>query len=169
MRKPKKPDVKGLKQSAPGQMNQDHLNPIPKSVLSGWRKKMDQISINRPQKFKKYFAVYGVVQGVHFRQTFVRKAIELNLIAAAKNDREDFDKVFCYLEGPIKIIENYLKSLVNADQINSQGASIRKVEYINDDGPIPELSFFDIHSENINNYSWDPTVQILLHLDKTLY
>ncbi len=106
-----------------------------------------------------YFKVTGRVQGVMFRQTFIRGAQARGLKAAASNLSDG--SVSCFVSGPTDMIDDIMVKLLSGEPINSWGALVDKVIPV----PDPEGMSFEKHqvtSNNVGSFNWSQDVEMYL-------
>ncbi len=106
-----------------------------------------------------YFKVTGKVQGVMFRQTFIRGALTRGLKAAASNLSDG--SVSCFVSGPTDMINDIIAKLLSGDPINSWGALVDKMIDI----PGPEGIQFEKHqvtTSNVGAFNWSQDVEMYL-------
>ncbi len=106
-----------------------------------------------------YFRVLGRVQGVMFRQTFIRAAQKRGLTGAATNLPDG--SVSCYLSGSEEQINEILDGLRSGREINSWGARVEQLI------PLPPGKglAFDKHqvtTANVDAFNWSPDVKMHL-------
>lgn len=93
------------------------------------------------------FKVFGNVQGVMFRKSFVSAVHKLGFAAGATNDSLSRDTVLCTIKGQaddLEDIETILQRLLKLNQINDWGAKV--VELTKVDHEIEFLDH-DCHTE----------------------
>lgn len=162
-----KPDIKGIVHKNETSLN--HKIPeeiIPKNKLGNWKSSMQKIKEQSQifSPYELYFEAYGVVQGVHFRQTIVRSCKLKNITAGVSNDKTNPNKVSCFFSGNKQAIDEFYKLIISTHPLNSRGADIEKTQNLN----LPEssnslfLESFDIHTKNIDSYFWDSKVEIYI-------
>jgi acylphosphatase len=105
------------------------------------------------------FHVYGKVQGVMFRQTFIRGCLKRELRAGATNNRERADKVTCTVEGDEKVIQELIEKLTNGKPINSWGALVEDFEESVEPFPIEE---HQVTTDNLDSFKWSRDVVFYL-------
>ena len=106
-----------------------------------------------------FFLVEGRVQGVMFRQTFIRAAAQRGLAAGASNlpDR----RVSCYLAGEEAEMEAVLAGLRSHKPINSWGALITELTIVPPKEGI-SLQNHQVTTENVDRFNWNPNVEMYL-------
>jgi acylphosphatase len=106
-----------------------------------------------------YFRVEGRVQGVMFRQTFIRAAQKRGLTGAATNLPDG--SVSCFLSGVEEKIEELLAGLQSGREINSWGAQVARLISLE---PANGLAFdkHQVTTENVDSYNWSPDVEMYL-------
>jgi|GEM_PF-5188391 len=75
-------------------------------------------------EYHKEFSVFGKVQGVYFRKSFLFACHRRELSGAVTNDHKDPSLVHCSLKGNQKVIQKFLFDLENISPLNSLGANI---------------------------------------------
>ena len=106
-----------------------------------------------------HFRVEGQVQGVMFRQTFIRAAQKRNLKGAATNMPDG--SVCCYLSGPEVKINEIVEGLKSGQAINSWDAAVDRLTLLAED----QAMAFERHqvtTENVDSFSWSPNVEMYL-------
>ena len=77
------------------------------------------------------FKVYGKVQGVMFRQTFIRGLLKRKLSGGATNLKDDKKTVDITIEAVTESeILSLIKKLLSLRVINSWGATVQKIQKI---------------------------------------
>jgi acylphosphatase len=106
-----------------------------------------------------HFRVEGKVQGVMFRQTFIRAAQKRNLKGAATNMPDG--SVHCILSGPEDKINEIVEGLQSGKAINSWDASVDVLALLSAD---QSLAFeqHQVTTENVDSFSWSPNVEMYL-------
>jgi acylphosphatase len=108
---------------------------------------------------QRYFRVEGKVQGVMFRQTFIRAAQKRGLTGAATNLPDG--SVSCFLSGSEAEIKELLNGLQSGQEINSWGAKVEQLIVLT-----PESGqAFDkqqVTTANVDSYNWSPDVEMYL-------
>ena len=107
----------------------------------------------------KYFDVYGKVQNVMFRQTFIRGALKRNLSGGATNDPLNQGRVLCMLEGGEKEVEDYIHFLEEKKVINSWGAKVEKIAPSEETKPIEN---YEVTTRNVDHFNWSPNVEMYI-------
>lgn len=77
-----------------------------------------------------YGIVYGKVQGVFFRQTFIIAAAKRNLVGGATNDKKDDTKVSFTICGSEEDCSKLIGLLKSGNQLNSIGAKVSRLEIL---------------------------------------
>lgn len=106
-----------------------------------------------------FFKVAGKVQGVMFRQIFIRGCHNRGLKAAASNLKDG--TVSCYVQGPADTIDDLIIKLLSGEPINSWDARIDKII------PLPEAEGipFEQHqvtTSNVDSFNWSSGVEMYL-------
>ena len=107
----------------------------------------------------KYFDVYGKVQNVMFRQTFIRGALKRSLSGGATNDPLNQGRVLCMLEGGEKEVEDYIHFLEEKKVINSWGAKVEKIVPSEETKPIEN---YEVTTRNVDHFNWSPNVEMYI-------
>jgi acylphosphatase len=106
-----------------------------------------------------YFKVTGKVQGVMFRQTFIRGAQARGLKAAASN--LDDGSVSCFLSGPAEMIDDIIVKLLSGEPINSWGALVDRMTPISDPEGIP-FERHQVTTSNADSFNWSQGIEMYL-------
>lgn len=105
---------------------------------------------------QKSFKVYGQVQGVMFRQTFIRGLIKRGLQGGATNQKDNDKTVHITIEADSEeLINKVIIDLIEIKIINSWKATIEKIDEI-------ELIDFDMHevtTGNVDEHKWSSGVE----------
>ncbi len=105
------------------------------------------------------FKVYGKVQGVMFRQTFIRACNARGLKGAASNLSDG--TVSCYISGDADMIDDLVTNLHSGNEINSWGAYVEKLIPIADLEGIP-FEKHQVTTANVDSFNWSPDVDMYL-------
>ncbi len=105
------------------------------------------------------FKVSGKVQGVMFRQTFVRACHSRGLKAAASNLNDG--TVSCYISGDTNKIDDVIINLLSGSKINSWGACVDKLIPITDAEGIP-FGKHQVTTTNVDGFNWNPDVDMYI-------
>ncbi len=105
------------------------------------------------------FKVSGKVQGVMFRQTFIRACHTRGLKAAASNLNDG--TVSCYVYGDTDMIDDIIVNLLSGKEINSWGAYIDKVIPISDVEGIP-FERHQVTTSNVDSFNWNPDLDMYI-------
>ncbi len=105
----------------------------------------------------KCFDVYGKVQNVMFRQTFIRGALKRQLSGGATNDPENRGRVLCILEGEEREVEDYILFLGEKKVINSWGATVEKIVQNGEEKPLED---YEVTTKNVDHFNWSPNVEM---------
>jgi acylphosphatase len=108
---------------------------------------------------QRFFRVEGKVQGVMFRQTFIRAAQKRGLTGAATNMPDG--SVSCFLSGTESEIKELLNGLQSGQEINSWGAQVERLVSLTPESGLA----FDKHqvtTANVDSYNWSPDVEMYL-------
>ncbi len=106
-----------------------------------------------------FFKVSGKVQGVMFRQTFIRACQKRNLEAAASNLSDG--TVSCYISGDTDMIDDIMLNLLSGKKINSWGAYVEELFPIADTDGIP-LHDHQVTTETVDSFSWNHDVDMYI-------
>lgn len=106
-----------------------------------------------------YFKVSGKVQGVMFRQTFIRARQSRELKGAASNLSDG--TVSCYISGDANMIDNLVTNLHSGNEINSWGAYVEKLIPISDLEGIP-FAKHQVTTANVDAFNWSTDVDMYL-------
>lgn len=108
---------------------------------------------------KESFKVFGKVQSIMFRQTFIRSCHRRGLVAGATNSSENRDMVTCSVEGELSEIESLKSDLISLEVLNSWGAHVTKIlkldEYI-------DVSAHEVTTDNVDSFKWTDGVKFFL-------
>ena len=110
-------------------------------------------------KMTKSVRVRGKVQGVMFRQTFIRALQKRNLKGGATNHPKDLHEVSFTLSGEEEFIREILEKLKEGHPINSWGATVQTLEELPDVIPIEN---HEVTTENVDNFNWSSGVEMYL-------
>ena len=105
------------------------------------------------------FKVTGKVQGVMFRQTFIRACHSRGLKGAASNLSDG--TVSCYVSGDTEVIDDIFVNLLSGNEINSWGACVEKMIPISDAEGIP-FEKHQVTTTNVDSFNWNPDVDMYL-------
>jgi acylphosphatase len=105
------------------------------------------------------FKVTGKVQGVMFRQTFIRACQSRGVKGAASN--LDDGTVSCYISGDTHMIDDIIAKLLSGSDINSWGACVDKMIPISDAQGIP-FEKHQVTTENVDSFNWSSDVDMYL-------
>ena len=107
----------------------------------------------------KYYQTRGKVQNVMFRQTFIRGAQKRDLAAGATNDDIFSDRVFFVLHGEETDVLEYIEKIKEVKVINSWGATVEEITELPSGG---ELKSFQVTTENVDQFNWNPDVEMYI-------
>ena len=93
----------------------------------------------------------GKVQGVMFRQTFIRALLKNNLKGGATNSKGDKNEVSFTIIGDENIVDVVLKRLEELDQLNSWGAQVQKLEILDE---VVDISEHEVTTENVDTFNY---------------
>jgi acylphosphatase len=105
------------------------------------------------------FYVTGNVQGVMFRQTFIRAAEKRALRGGVSNDAKNNMCVHCSLIGDEEAIDQLITKLRTGRPINSWNAYVQEL-YLHEH--FIELSKHQITTDNVNQFNWSPDIEFYL-------
>lgn len=111
------------------------------------------------RKNQVFFKVSGKVQGVMFRQTFIRACHSRGLKAAASNLSDG--TVSCYASGDTGMIDDLIANLLSGKEINSWGACVEKLIPISDVEAIP-FEKHQVTTINVDRFNWHPNVDMYI-------
>ncbi len=103
--------------------------------------------------------VKGKVQGVMFRQTFVRALLKYGLEGGATNDPLDSNCVSFTVCGDEHAISEILKRLTGVVPLNSWGATVTHLELVTP--PIP-IEQHQVTTSNVESFHWTKSVEFFL-------
>ena len=106
-----------------------------------------------------YFKVSGKVQGVMFRQTFIRACHSRGLKAAASNLSDG--TVACYISGETGLIDDLMANLLSGKELNSWGACVDKMIPISFTECIP-FERHQVTTDNVDTFNWNPNVDMYM-------
>jgi len=106
-----------------------------------------------------YFKVTGKVQGVMFRQTFIRGSHARGLKAGASNLSDG--SVSCFLSGPADMIDDIIVNLLSGEPINSWGALVDRMIPISDPEGIP-FERHQVTTGNVDSFNWSSDIEMYL-------
>ncbi|MBT3584662.1 MAG: hypothetical protein HN509_07130 [Halobacteriovoraceae bacterium] len=104
-------------------------------------------------------AVYGKVQGVMFRQTFIRACLVRQLAGGVTNDPSQEDRVTFTLLGEDELVLEIIERLSKPEILNSWQASVEKLEIL--EQPIPIVQH-EVTTDNVDDFEWSPGVEFYL-------
>ncbi len=103
--------------------------------------------------------VIGKVQGVMFRQTFIRHLIENKMEGGATNSANDSNEVNFTISGKKEIIDKVLLRLKSLPELNSWGATVSQL--VISEKIIP-IEFHEVTTSNVDSFKWSPNVKFYL-------
>ena len=103
----------------------------------------------------KSFEVFGKVQGIMFRQTFIRGLQKRKLQGGATNDPTNKNRVTLSIDASPEIIENVINDLTKTAPLNSWGAEIESFNEI----PLIKLKDHEVTTDNVDQFKWTPGVK----------
>ena len=104
----------------------------------------------------KSYKVYGKVQGVMFRQTFIRGLQKRNLRGGATNNDDLEKSVSITIEAEHKACESIIDTLLKLKTINSWDATVEKVFEI---PKIIPTEGHEVNTSNVDQFSWSKGVE----------
>ena len=107
---------------------------------------------------KRFFLAKGRVQGVMFRQTFIRAAQKRNLRAGASN-LSGGGEVSLTLEGEEGVVRELVEALQAVDPLNSWGACVEQLMEEREGSPVEA---HQVHTENVDKFNWNPNIEMFL-------
>ncbi len=105
------------------------------------------------------FLVTGRVQGVMFRQTFIRAAENCGLKGAASNMPDG--TVCCLLSGAKEKIEEIQQRLRSGMKLNSWGAVVEELIIISPELALP-FQQHQVTTSNVDSFGWSSGVEMYL-------
>lgn len=108
----------------------------------------------------KSYQVSGKVQGVMFRQTFIRCCQRFKITAGATNTKTKTIVTFT-IKGDDKIVQDFMKHIESFKQkpINNWGAQYNDIKEIT---PAIPLEKHQVTTENVDDRKWNPNVKFFL-------
>ncbi|OFZ13020.1 MAG: hypothetical protein A2X86_09360 [Bdellovibrionales bacterium GWA2_49_15] len=103
--------------------------------------------------------VKGKVQGVMFRQTFIRALLKRQLLGGVSNDPREHDRVSFTIQGDEQKISEVLERLISVVPLNSWGASVTHLELLGAAIPIEQ---HQVTTANVDNFRWTQSVEFYL-------
>ena len=105
---------------------------------------------------KKSFKVFGQVQGVMFRQTFIRGLIKRGLQGGATNQDDQDKTVNITIEADSEeIIKRVITDLMEIKIINSWKATIEKILEIE----LIKIEDHEVTTSNVDDHQWSSGVE----------
>ena len=104
----------------------------------------------------KSFIVFGKVQNVMFRQTFIRGLQKRNLRGGATNISDDEKTVSITIDASKEKAKEVVQNLLELKVINSWNATVEKIEEIPDSIPIDT---HQVTTENVDEIKWSEGVE----------
>ena len=120
---------------------------------------MHRLGTLRMRGEQMYFQVSGRVQGVMFRQTFIRGCQVRGLKAAASNLSDG--TVSCYIQGPTDMINDLMVKLRSGQLINSWGACVDRITPLSDTEGIA-FEKHQVTTSNVDAFNWSSGVDMYL-------
>lgn len=108
---------------------------------------------------KESFKVFGRVQGIMFRQTFIRACHRRGLEAGATNNKKDKNLVTCTVEGEDNEIYKLKNDLLELKELNSWGCQVEKIQVLEDE---LDLSSHEVTTKNVDSFKWTEGVKFFL-------
>jgi len=107
----------------------------------------------------KHFKARGKVQGIMFRQTFIRGAEKRGLTGGASNCREDRKTAFFCLAGDKDEIEKFIALLKSGIELNNWGCKTEEIEELDIE---KSLRDYEVTTENVDKFNWNPNITLYL-------
>ena len=105
---------------------------------------------------QKSFKVYGKVQGVMFRQTFIRGLIKRGLDGGATNINDQEKTVnITIVANNSDTIGSIIETICEIRVINSWDATVEKISEI----PLIELNNHEVTTSNVDDHQWSSGVE----------
>ena len=104
----------------------------------------------------KSFKVYGKVQNVMFRQTFIRGLQSRNLRGGATNNSDVEKTVSITIDASEEKIKEVTQKLLELKVINSWNATVEKIEELPNSIPIQD---HEVTTENVDQIKWSEGVE----------
>jgi acylphosphatase len=101
----------------------------------------------------------GRVQGVMFRQTFVRALQKRGLEGGASNSRHRRDEITFTAKGAAEVVEELIGKMGAGQPLNSWGARVESLELLDDVIPIDR---HQVTTFNVDEFAWSPDVEFYL-------
>ena len=101
----------------------------------------------------------GRVQGVMFRQTFVRALLKRGLAGGATNSPDSGDEVVFTVEGDEQLVEELLSRLGSGEPINSWGAQVASIEMLDE---AIAIGRHQVTTGNVDEFRWSGGVEFYL-------
>ena len=105
---------------------------------------------------EKSFLVLGDVQGVMFRQTFIRGLIKRGLKGGATNNKDSEKSVSITIFGHENQINSIVDELLSLKIINSWKATVKEIRPLE---KIIEFSRHEVTTENVDEIKWSSGVE----------
>ena len=105
------------------------------------------------------FYVTGNVQGVMFRQTFIRGSLKRKIEGGVTNDAKKHHVVHCSLTGDESAVDEMLNKLQEGKPINSWNAQVDELHFYD---YFIEFSDHQVTTDNVDKYDWSPEVDFYL-------
>jgi acylphosphatase len=108
----------------------------------------------------KSFQVTGRVQGVMFRQTFIRACVKRKIHAGATNHPDNRNLVTCTIESDdSKTIDKLVIDLEELNQLNSWGAHVDSLKILEKSLTVKD---HEVTTDNVDNFNWSSGVTFFL-------
>ncbi len=104
----------------------------------------------------KSFKVFGKVQNVMFRQTFIRGLQARNLRGGATNNKDSEKTVSITIDASPDEIREVIHTLTELKVINSWNASVEKIDEL---ASVIEISSHQVTTENVDEIKWSDGVE----------
>ena len=106
----------------------------------------------------RYFKALGKVQGVMFRQTVMRGAMNRGLKAGATN-LDNKSEVDFMLEGENEKIQEMVDFIKSGEDINDWDAKVEELQEVESKNSIDN---YEVTTENVDSFNWSTNVNFYL-------
>ena len=103
----------------------------------------------------KSFEVFGKVQGIMFRQTFIRGLEKRKIHGGASNDPQNKERVTITIDADDEEISKIVSNLKETSPLNSWGANVESINEVS----LIELNEHQVTTENVDKFKWTPGVK----------
>ncbi|MAW07688.1 MAG: hypothetical protein CME61_05340 [Halobacteriovoraceae bacterium] len=104
----------------------------------------------------KSYKVFGKVQNVMFRQTFIRGLQNRNLRGGATNNSDLEKTVSITIDASLEQTKEIIQKLLELKTINSWNASVDRIEELND---LIGIASHQVTTENVDQIKWSDGVE----------